>query len=41
MEKAVFEVESDPPVFRKKWTYMTEFGTVGKAVFDFPCSCGQ
>jgi hypothetical protein len=36
MEKAIFGGESDPQFSWKEWTDMTEFGTVGKAVYDFP-----
>jgi hypothetical protein len=36
MEKAVFGGESDPQFSGKGWTDMTEFGTVGKAMYDFP-----
>jgi hypothetical protein len=36
MEKAEFGGESDPQFSGKGWTDMTEFGTVGKAMYDFP-----
>jgi hypothetical protein len=36
MKEAEFGGEPDPQFSGKGWTDMTEFGTVGKAMYDFP-----
>jgi hypothetical protein len=36
IEKAVFTGDSDPQFSGKGWTDMTELGTIGKAMCDFP-----